>query len=111
MLQFDMDALAAALEDEKTGSSKDAQMHADYLKNLRDELQPALNQWLQNKSIDKTPLVKKVSIQMIIDKRKCSFLTALTYMNYLLNSPEKVDAFIEGRIFRRDRVRFGRNGG
>lgn len=48
---------------------------------------------------------------MIIDKRKCSFLTALTYMNYLLNSPEKVDAFIEGRIFRRDRVRFGRNGG
>lgn len=34
MLQFDMDALAAALEDEKTGSSKDAQMHADYLKKL-----------------------------------------------------------------------------
>ncbi|QKG83384.1 hypothetical protein GXN76_02120 [Kroppenstedtia pulmonis] len=105
MLKYDAEKVKEILIHEGY-SERMAQSDAETLVNLHEDLQPALDQWLKDRTISEEITMEGVTLKMIMEKRRTNFIGALASMSYFIKNPGSARRFknrpiIVRRLFRK----------
>ncbi|QKG83380.1 hypothetical protein GXN76_02100 [Kroppenstedtia pulmonis] len=93
MLKYDREKVKSILIHEEGYSETMAETFSETLVNLHEDLQPALDQWLKDRTISEEITVEGVTLKMIMEKRRDSFRGALTTMSVFIEKPELARRF------------------
>ena len=107
MLKYDKGKLKQILIEEHGFDELNATDVSETLTYLNSELQPALDWWIEDRTVIDYPSVEGVTLTEIKSKMG-SFINALTFMNNFLDDPESAKMFKEGKYpFMEGTPRFG----
>ncbi|QKG83378.1 hypothetical protein GXN76_02090 [Kroppenstedtia pulmonis] len=110
MLKYDAEKVKEILIHEEGYSETMAETFSETLVNLHEDLQPALDQWLEDRTISEEITVEGVTLKMIMEKDRENFIGALTAMSVFIKNPDSAKDFLDQptiirRPFRKPRDR------
>ncbi|QKG83382.1 hypothetical protein GXN76_02110 [Kroppenstedtia pulmonis] len=105
MLKYDREKVKSILIHEEGYSETMAETFSETLVNLHEDLQPALDQWLEDRTISEEITVESVTLKMIMEKRRDDFMGALGSMSVFIEEPELAKDFLDQPTIIRGPVR------
>lgn len=98
MMMNEKDAIIKKIIKETGRPRELAEPMAEKIRNLRFELQPCVNAWLNGKKV--SFFYKGISLEQIMEKESVSYIEAVFVMSVLMKYPDEADGYMD-RDFRR----------